>query len=338
LFVFWLWVTGAYRRPYRIRLLFAATVLYGFASIALVTFLTKFLNFSRGIAMLSSVGAFLFAFISRSILSYFQHGTFALDRGPQRRTLIVGQPEAASRVLQLLGDTFYYDCQVLGVVTVEPLNSTTVASAPYLGTLRQLDEIVRFHGANELIFCNDNLSTRAIIEQMVLLAPRHLHYKILPPHADYLVGPNTILSSEELAIPNLHLSEFRWKKQLMDWSLALVLLVLFPFTFWRYRNSGNAFAALIQVLKGERYLVGYVAGGRPDLPRLKPAWLSLAHIQHSGNGPRVAPRSDVAANDELAHRLDTRYARSYTPTLDLEIVWKGFRHLGASSHSVLGGS
>jgi hypothetical protein len=201
-----------------------------------------------------------------------------------------------------------------------------------------LDEVVRFHGANELVFCNDNLSTSAIIEQMVLLAPRHLHYKILPPHADYLVGPNTILSSEELAIPNLHLPEFRWKKQLTDWGLAFLLLLLFPLTFWRYQKPGNALHALLDVLKGERYLVGYVASGRPDLPRLKPAWLSLAHLQPRGAAAPNASASTSATSAELIHRLDTRYARSYTPTLDLEIVWKGFRYLGASSRSVSGSS
>lgn len=316
-YVGFLWLSGAYRRPYKLRSLVSA---FFSAVVALATllFLFKAFNFSRAIPLLTAFGAFVVSIANRALLNYRRTGNWLLDERSRRRVLIVADETEYRRVLALLEEDLFYPSMVLG--RVDPADCEADASLR-LGGLPRLGEIAEYHQADEVIFCSASASMREVIQAMSQFAGR-LQFKIVPPQADYIVGPNLIVNSDGLEpqLANLYRSEQRLKKTAFDLLVSLGLLTAFPFTFWVYHKPGRALSALLSVLSGQMHLVGYIDGRSQDLPRLKGSLLNMGAI-----APHVA---DPATARRRMRKLDRLYAYHYSPALDWEIVMAGLSSLG----------
>jgi hypothetical protein len=186
--------------------------------------------------------------------------------------------------------------------------------------LAQLGEVVNIYKIDEVIFANKGMSTSEILDVMSGLQMPALRYKIVPPDADYLVGPNIIHASlsSRGAIYRLEMPDLKFQKRLFDLGLSLLLTLIFPLTFWRYPNPGLALGNLLKVLGGKKHLVGYIESKPNGLPNIKDGVLNMLHrVKGSGSN-----------SGDHSKRLDQLYARTYSPELDLEILLKGMRNLG----------
>jgi GT2 family glycosyltransferase len=307
-----------YKRPYRVKQVVAA-ILGAFAFIAALNFIARDINFSRAIVVFLALAALGISGGLRGIQNFFRTGNFFQDEKTRKRVTIIGDPEEARRVAQLLETEIYYPCQVIGYVM--PAEQPE-ASLPILGELPQLEEIIRFYALDEIIFCNKSLPTRLIIEQMSKLAHKNVNFKIVPPLADYLIGPNTILTSAEYQpqIANLCKPEYLFKKRIFDSAMGALLLMLFPFVFWLFRKPWQAFLNLWYVLRGSYHLVGYIENNNPNLPQLKYGLLDMRILFNKSQKKRKLSHPEF-------ERLDRLYAQTYSPALDWEIVITGFRKL-----------
>lgn len=316
-YVAYLWLSGAYKRPYKIRGVFLAVFL-GFVTIATVNFLAKDINYSRAIPLLTSGGVLLTALLTRAVHNYARSGNFFLDERARRRVAIVGAPAEARRIARLLEKEILYNCEIAGYVAPD---ARSAGKEDMLGEAAQLDEIVRFYRLDEIVFCNKSLATQDIIGQISRLAGKNLAFKIAPKDADYLVGPGAVLSARRLQpqLANLQRAEYRVQKKLFDFVTSVGLTLLWPLTFWMYRRPGAALANLLEAVRGKYHLVGYIDGSQPGLPRLKKGVLNMRAL--AGADKR---RSSLAN----ARQLDHLYARNYSPALDLQILSRGFRDLG----------
>ena len=148
-----------------------------------------------------------------------------------------------------------------------------------------------------------------------------LRYKIVPPDADYLVGPQVIHDSlhAEGRVFNLAMPDFRFKKRMFDILASISLLILYPATFFIYKRPFRALKNLWKALTGSVHLVGYIESGPKGLPSLKPGILNI--------GYRVQTSTDQSV--EHTRGLDRHYARAYAVELDLEILLRGGRMLGS---------
>ncbi len=321
-FVLFFKVFGAYSRPYKIRSV-AAAVAFGFMAIATISFIFKDINFSRAVVALTSIFALMSALFVRGGVNFLHSGNFFLDHKSRRRTVIVGEGAEVARVLRLLDSQIYYPCEIVGAVSPES-EPETESGLPRVGEFSQLDEIVRHYGIDEVIFCNKNLSTAAIITTMSRLKDRNLHFKIVPDMADYLVGPNLILTASNLKplVANLAKREYRYKKWAFDYALSLGMLLVYPFTFWIYRRPLSALKKLTGVLFGDYHLVGYIGEKPQNLPQIKRGLLDMGEL--------FRHRRPAELDEEESHRLNLLYARTYSPALDWEIVINGFRNIGTA--------
>jgi lipopolysaccharide/colanic/teichoic acid biosynthesis glycosyltransferase len=147
-----------------------------------------------------------------------------------------------------------------------------------------------------------------------------LTFRIVPPDADYLIGPNQIHSAGQNPLTlNLLLPENRFRKRLFDALVSSFLILMYPVSFWLYKKPGAALNSLWKALRGKYHLVGYVVEDNPALPRMKKGLLNMYHIL---SGKSESLRTDPG-------QLDIYYARTYSPGLDLEILLRGFRSLGS---------
>jgi GT2 family glycosyltransferase len=323
IFILFLFLFGAYRRPFQIRAVILA-VFSSFITIATGSFVFKHFNFSRAIVALLSLAAVPILLTTRALVNYFQCGSFVLTRRFHRRVLLIGQAAEAARVAQLLEHARYYHGEVIGRVFDGGLPPKSTQEIPWIGNIYQLEEIVRLYRVDEIIFCNQDLPTFQIIDIMSQFTGRNLHFKIAPPATDYLVGPNSIIaagSEMQAVLANLEKPEMRIKKRLLEMAVSLSLLLFFPLTFWLYLSPLGALRNLWAVITGSTQLVGYINPLDTSLPTLKSGILHPGLLVYR-------PSQAAGITPEKSGRLDAHYAQHYSLSLDLEIVFNGLRWLG----------
>lgn len=309
-FIAFLWIAGGYKRPYRAKPIQTAAVA-GFVAIATVSFIVPSINFSRMIVGLTSVAMAVIALLDRNILNYARTGNFFFTEQSKKRVVIVGIDSETARIAKLIRSELDYPVEIEGTVRVTEDRSHLREDC--LGTLSQLGEIVTIYKVDEVIFANKDFATEEILDAMSALHLPALRYKIVPPDADYLVGPQVIHDSLHLdgGVYNLASPDLRFKKRVFDIVASATLLLLYPVSFFVYKRPGRALGNLWKALTGKVHLVGYIEAAPKGLPALKPGVLSMNYR--------------TTASDEHARGLDRHYARAYSWEMDLEVLVRGVR-------------
>ena len=266
---------------------------------------------------LSSAAMAGIALINRNIINYRKTGNFFFTEESKMRVVVVGIDDEVERIKRMIQGELNYPVEIEGSVRMDEQREWRREDC--LGSLGQLSEIVQIYKVDEVIFANKDVETEQIITIMSAIQKPGLSYKIVPPGVDYLIGPAVIHASshDQAAFFTLDQKDVKFKKRLFDVFGSLVLTVLFPLTFWSYRNPFRAFANIWNVLIGKYHLVGYIDDDPKGLPKLKKGVLNMLH--------RVKFN---ASSNEHSEGLDRHYARSYSTELDMEILLKGFRNLG----------
>ena len=317
LFVLLLWVLGAYQRPFRLRPLVVGPFL-GFVTIATVTYMVSFIeNYSRAIVGLTSVFTMLIAIANRGLINYRERGNFFFQEETRRKVLLLGTPAGIQRLENLIQQQLDYPVEVMGALIPELTSSLAASQTEVLGGFDQLDAVLRLFDVDEVVFDNQGLATTRILE-IIAAQPRRVGYKVAPSHADFLVGPQEIVTAREVGRGwyRLQQREARFTKRSFDLLGGLVLLMSYPLFFWLYHQPGAALRGIVALLGGRRHMVGYATAAQ-GLPALRPGLLSMRH-RHRG-----------AAGLRRLDSLDRYYARVYRWDLDLEILLKGWRRIGA---------
>lgn len=316
-FISFLWIAGGYKQPFRVKPIQTAAF-SGFVAIAVMSYVFPEINFSRMIVGLSSVAMGIIALLNRNVINFRKTGHFFFTEESKKRVVIVGIDLETERISRLIRSELKYPAEIVGTVRVD--ENREAMREDCIGTMGQLDEIVKIYMVDEVIFANKELSTERILAVMARIEQPSLRYKIVPPDVDYLVGPSVIHASlhNQVALYSLEQKEVKAKKRVFDVLGSLGLMVLYPLTFWLYKRPGRAIANLWRALTGKKTLVGYIGPQRSDLPELKEGILNMLH--------RV--KSNAPPSEEHSRGLDRHYAASYTPELDIEILLKGVRNIG----------
>ncbi len=318
IFVFFLWLGGAYRRPFRLRPVFTAPF-WAFVVIATSTYLFSFIyNFSRAIVGLSAVFTVLIAFTTRGIINWRTGGNFFFSESKNKRALLAGTPTELDSRWRFIHQQLSYPLDIIGVVPYEG-EVTSNLSAYYAGHWGHLEELIQLYQLEEIIFCNKDIPTQMIFDKMVQLSHCNVGFKIIPPQSAFIIGPQNVFHPLQ-AIQNrspLHKPYIRRTKRRIDTIGSFLLLALFPILGWGFPYPGRALIQLWQVFTGTNHLVGYINHSN-SLPSLKPGLLDISQRFKAGKQP-----SHYSQN--LA---DTYYADNYSWELDLEILLKGWRQIG----------
>ena len=316
-FIAFLWIAGGYRKPYRFKPIQNGAIA-GFVAIATVSYLFPVINFSRMIVMLSSISMAFIALLNRNILNYFRTGNFFFTEESKKRVIIVGEDSETERISRLIRAELNYPVEIEGTVRVAEDQKELRSDS--LGTLAQLNEIVAIYKVDEVIFANKGLPTEQILNIMSDLGMPSIRYKIVPPDADYLVGPQVIHDSlhSDGSGYKLSLPELQKKKRGFDVMSSLSLILLYPISFFVYKRPISALKGLWNVLRGKQHMIGYIEESPKGLPKLKDGLLNMLH--------RV--KGKERSSEEHSTGLDRHYAKSYSVEVDLEILVKGMRDLG----------
>lgn len=288
----------------------AISVLIGYA------FIDEKYRFSRAIIAFSALWSSIALVSSRMILQFFKYGDFEIDSNSRKNVGIVGNPEELQRVKGILQKSNFL-LQNFVFINAED----KAAENKYVGSIKQLDEIIQIHKLDEVIFCAKDLTSNTIIETMESLSNHDTEFKIAPPESLFILGSSSIDSPGELYlidINSLSKPENIRSKRVFDIISSLVLLITSPIIALLVKRPSRMFNNIIRVFKGKTSWVGYSKsfGLKKEMPVLKAGILS--------------PLDRFKAEDlekETEERINIQYAKDYHPLNDLTILIKGLKRI-----------
>ena len=309
--------SGGYDPPYAmrrlIRGLLAGTVLitavYGMLPLPFRT--------SPAPVLLGAVWAMVGTASWRWLQQLLRTGSLRLEATDVPNVAIVGTQAESTRVEGLL-----HKAQVRKnlIGTIAPAAGQD--RHQYLGSLSDLDELVRIYKVNEIIFCSRDVPTEATLSWMTRLGPG-LDYRILPEDSWSIIGSSSRHANGELYTVDIHfniaLPYQRRNKRLLDVGIALALIPVYPLIAGWLHQPFGLLRNCLQVLLGKKTWVGYAPThtGAAPLPGIRSGVLTPAaglKLRHP--------------DEETLYRLNFFYGKDYDPLTDLEIIRRGWRELG----------
>ena len=315
---------GVYRRNYKLgqvlRAIFSALIIL----LAIYGLLEPELRFSRAVLVLSSIWAFIAAIAIRGLLRFAKHQDFRIGQDVAKRIFIIGEKEEIENVLILLNQSFSNHTIVGKIAPIEEYDRSY-----FDGTLSKIQQLASLEKANEFIFCMKDLEWQTVMELMNSMGSQ-IEYKMVGDDKLSILGSKSKNTSGELYSVQFEYNLSRWqdliKKRFLDIIIALVFLLLFPFTIWiqNQLTSLNGrfniiyyFQNVISLLIGKKTLVGYNKKDikLEELPVLKEGLLEVA--QHKN------------FDDSFIHRANVIYAKDYNIWKDIELVFSNKRKSNA---------
>lgn len=258
-----------------------------------------------------ALGAAVLTMVARIALHLFRVRGYSLRSLDRKRVLSIGSEDENRHALALLWQTHF------GLGRQKQMSINDAEAPDGLGQIRRK---IRRHGIDEVVFCAKDLAWGRIIALMEGLRRTKVMFKIAQPAREFIIGPNSIESIQDLDIMELHaVSSGAGKrmKRMVDISAAFVLLALLPVSILAVEEKPGFIRNAWNVLLGRASWVGYRLGQERGL-KLPPI---KAGILDPLVGENAVPASAVI-------RANTAYAKDYSPWLDLQLLFRGFRWLG----------
>lgn len=287
------WLHGGYDRPVRIGRIVRGMGTGLLLLLAFYSLLDESQRYSRMLLLIGSAWTLLSTLAIRLVLAICNVKGYTLRTRTRESIIVVGQTEETARVRALYAQ--------LGMPTDGLVESAD--SDP-----KHLQDLIRIEHADSVVFCGRDVDLRRIIELMAQLRTTGVEYKIAPSDSDFIIGSESIISTDDLYIADLDTistDTCRRTKRMFDIGVALLLVILSPILFWPQKRKQSYFGHCFRVLGGSLTWVGY-----------------------TGHRGVFAPADLLPdANEQLAQRLMLRYMRHYSTTTDLTIILRNWNNI-----------
>ncbi len=307
--------SGGYDAPNSLRRLVRGLAVGTLVLAAVYGFLEMEYRTSRALILLGALWGLLGLWSLRVVLHFIRYRNFRLNTPHTSNLVIVGAEEESKRVLNLLHQA-QLNKNFIGTVTPKKEDN----HKEVLGYLHQLEEVVQIYKIDELIFCSKDVAAQKIMHWMTRLGP-DVDYKMVPEKSLSIIGSNSKNSAGDLYTIEIQFRIAnrlsRRNKRILDLGLCLFLLVLSPILILFMKQKMRFLRNIFQVFLGQKTWVGYLPLSElQHLPPLPPAVLS----PRNGLPMRIE-------NESTLRRLNFLYAKDYSASRDLEILFRGWRSL-----------
>lgn len=322
--IIWListYLSGGYDVPVKLRKVAGGVIAGTIVILVGYALLPEHLRFSRAIIILGAAWGIAAMSANRLILNITGFKNASIEQAKNKRFIIVGDSQEAVRVSDLLMRTSI-NPGFVGLVHSDPEGKKP---AEFIGNINQIREIINIYRIHEVIFCSKSLSHQQIIDKMSELQDTRVDYKIAPEESLSIIGSNSINTQGDLytiQINTITKPSNRRNKRMLDISASLVLLAMLPVTIFIVRSPLGHIRNILLVLIGRLTWVGYHPTKHSDEEK-------LPHIREGVLTPMDAFMHDSIPEDTI-QKLNVVYARDYNLSVDLNILFKGFRNTGRS--------
>lgn len=307
---------GGYDKPIKL-LKIGRGVLVGMVFILMgYSLLPESLRFSRALILLGTSWALVCFLVTRLLYHFLKLKSYSLSSAKTKRIAIIGEEQEFNRVSGLLKET-HANPSFVGFVSTE-VNG--VHNPSYIGKINQIDEIIKVHQINEIIFCAKDISSQFIINNMLTLVSSGVDFKIAPPESLSIIGSNDVDTAGDLYVIDVNSiskSNNKRNKRLLDIGVSILAIVFSPVLIFIQDNKSNYFLNCFNVLFGFYSWVGYGKMTDKSLPEIKRSVLYPAMLLEKG------------IDHNKIKLANLRYAKDYKIEKDVAIIWKCRKQLGS---------
>jgi O-antigen biosynthesis protein len=299
-----IFISGGYDKPFQGKRLLRGAVIGAIALFVVYGFMPKNLQFSRAILALGSAWALGILFFIRLVAQFFKLGEINLTSNSEKRIILVGSKEEATRIQQLLNRS-QVNHQMLGWVL-----PTSDRTEGFLGGIHQLSEIIEIYKSNLVIFSGKDVAASEIMKTMSLFAKSGIQLKIAPDKGESIIGSSSKNDPGELFTIEVkyELAEMHQqrRKRIFDVLFSCLILATLPL-FLIFAMFNKSIKMILKnvfgVLFGYKTWVSYSNSKTSEfLPKLKTGVFSI-----SGNWKNTIYEGDV----------NLLYAKEYHVSKDL---------------------
>lgn len=309
-----LWINGAYDNSPRLGTIVKSCLVSGVLILLTYSVLPESLRFSRVLLLLGGIWSMAIIPIFRVGVAKLLEGNFRLFNEDQKTRAIVGTSNEVERVKTLLNQA--------GVVskhfyTIYHKAEDQVDHENYIGTIDRLEELVKIHRLNELIFCSANISSSQIMDYMLQLSQFDIEFKIAPPESLSIIGSNSIDTAGDMYVITMNtltLPSVRRQKRIFDIVISMVIISFFPLLVFLQQKPLGLIINIVKVLLGSYSWVNIKAQNTEFA--IKKAVLS------------PTDNFDIILDEKQREQINLSYSRKFSPLKDLEQILKGYRKLG----------
>jgi GT2 family glycosyltransferase len=320
IWLFSIYLSGGYDKPLRIIKSVRGIATGTIFILVVYALLSEEYRFSRALIIIGTAWASLAVVVLRLSLNMTGVKQFLLERSDKKNMVIVAGPEEGKRVLSLL-QLSGSPVNFIGFVSPGEVKDAASYSGFMLGNLGQLKDITELYQVSEVIFCAGDLTSQAIISQMLSLSKPELEYKIAPPESLFIIGSNSIDDQGDLYLVDVNAITNRTNKRnkrLFDIAASVIMLPLFPVLMFKVSNPAGWLMNILRVLGGKHSWVGLINNKQQNTTsQIKPG------ILHPAVGLSAA-----TPDEETAQRLNAIYARDYKVEKDFSILMRAIKELG----------
>lgn len=314
-----LYMSGGYDKPTRLWKLLRGIMLGSMMILVFYSLLPEAYRYSRALLLLGSAFVFLSLPLVRIIGSKLKFTNIEIYNNRKKRIVLVGSKHEISRIESLIDQSGVINPEIVGYVA----DNGKIENGFFLGELSQMDEIIKVHKIDEIIFCAKDISSQKIISTMLNLSELKTDYKIATPDGISVIGSNSINTAGDLyslQINTIVTAQNKRKKRIIDVAVSLFVLLFFPIFMILTKSIWGIIRNALLVLFGFKSWVGYADSENSDdhrIPSIKPGVVSTA----------TPYRKKSLTNDKIA-RLNLVYAKDYRMNYDLSIILKSIPCLG----------
>lgn len=268
-----------------------------------------------------------------------------------RRTILIGSGKETRRIAKKMQAHIEHGFEILGFVD-KNYNADNINGFPFLGNIKNLNEIVRIHKATELIFTTDQFDNEDILRILDQVRKERVEARIVPKNLDFILGKSSVEKIEDIPLIEVDYNIFYFSNQFFKRIFDLVVsitggILVSPFVFlyvlftrgkirkqkfltWQeeeftgyvferkngktYRKNLHRFPLIWSVFKGDMSMVG---------SELLTAGKKKRRLHYK---PGITGLFQVQGNhepDEVdKQNYEHYYMRNYSLFLDIEILLK----------------
>lgn len=309
------YINSAYEKKVKLEGILKGIITGTIIILLIYSLLDVSMRFSRALIFIGSLWALIGMLISRILTNRLIIKKYS---SLNKRMLIIGSLNEAERVKNIILQNTE---QIPSFLKFLCHNDTKNSNNEYIGTINQLDEVVRIYNIDEIVFCGKDISSAAIIEKMSLLQKYNIEMKIAPSDSVFIIGSNSINASGDvftMKMSNIDQHSNKLKKRIFDIVLSLIFLTLYPILLWFFKKPILFLKNIFYVLFAKKTWVSFSLDDTTiKLPKIKSGVLNPTHLIENNS----------LLDSKTKEKLNLNYARNYKVETDLRILFSGFSKL-----------
>lgn len=288
----------------------------GFITILILyALLNEEFRFSR-VMILMGIASSAFAIILFRFILKISNITNIQFENSRKKIIIVGNQSEAERISKILLKSESSPI-IQGFVSPQPNDSKN----NFLGNLEQINEIIKIHKINEIIFCAKDIPSQLIIKNMLDLSESNVDYKIASHDGFSVIGSNSINTTGELysfSLNTISKSANKRNKRVIDVLMSLIFVSLLPILILIVKNKSGFIKNIFSVFFGLKTWVGYLNNSKSiDLPKIKKGIVYPLIMSKLGTNQL-----------DFVDKINLMYAKDYNILYDIGFIFKNIRYLG----------